>query len=223
MNREDLVPEGYYDAVAVPIIDDDGQEVLVQWGTAGTGTQQLLLHFSLLDEGEWKGTVLPWWGFFTKDAYQRTLQSLRFCGWVGNSAADLGPLDQKVSILIEHKESQQKPGHWYAQVAFVNRFGGGVKMKNRMTQREVEQMAARLRSAASAIPPVPGLRVPRGSKATPAPSQDAPPSNGNGEWPAAAGSKAQPRNDDWGERSDGPRDPRGAPQPPPRGDDDIPF
>lgn len=164
-----IIPENYYRAVARSMPDDNGVEQIAQWGKAKTGTRQVLIHFEVID-GEHAGTVLPWFGYFTKDATQRTLESLRFCGWKGDDIQQLGALDQVVSIKVEHNEYE---GKTHARVAFVNRLGAGrVKLADPLSSDEMRQFAAMVKQSAQRVPEVEGKRA---SEMPAAPS-----SSGNG-------------------------------------------
>ena len=45
-----------------------------------------MIYFQITD-GAHAGTVRPWFGFFGKGSYERTLEALRYMGW--NEAASL--------------------------------------------------------------------------------------------------------------------------------------
>jgi hypothetical protein len=209
----ELVPEGFYRAVVSPVAGEDGSAP-VQFGVTKEDKPQVLVNFEILD-GSYQGRVLPWWGSFNstlpegskakQTPMQRTLQSLRFCGWVGDDVMEVvnQELGNEVSIQVEHAEGQD--GVTRAKVAWVNRpGGGGVMMANPMSKDSLRRFSAAIKSVARSIPPVPGKKAERGSSAA---SASAPVSNG---WSG----------------NDAPDPPRATEynQAPPVGsDDDIPF
>lgn len=151
--QQKLIPEGYFEARAVRVKTDSGEEVWAQWGRASTGTQQVLITFEITDEGDWKGVRLPWFGYFTDASWERTVESLTHCGFQGDdlSALNSQQLDQPVSVKIEHEQSQSD-GRLYARVGFVNaRGGGGVKLKNPMSANDVRGFAASMKGKIAAL------------------------------------------------------------------------
>lgn len=162
---DNRVPEGIYPAVAVPMDGEDGTH-LVRWANTKEKNKQVLVYFEIL-EGDYRGQRLPWFGFFTKASYERTMQALRFMGWKGDDLANLGDLDQEVSITVEHNTYNEKT---YARVAWVNRAGGGsaMKLNDPLSESDVRAFAARFRVAAGKIATVEGKRVQR--EAAPRPS-----------------------------------------------------
>jgi hypothetical protein len=144
----------------------------------------VLVNFEILG-GEHQGRILPWWGSFNskipdgsrakQSPMQRTLQSLRYCGWAGDDVMDVlnQELGNEVSIQVEHHEYE---GTVYARVAWVNRpGGGGVVMANQMNKDSLRRFSASLKSVARSIPAVAGKKAERGSSA-------GAPSGGAGEW-----------------------------------------
>lgn len=139
MTRE-LVPEGRYVARAAGA---------PQWGKTSKGNEQLLLMFTVTEGGH-AGQQVAWFAVFTKKTDTRILESLRYCGWRGSDLAQLGALDLDVEIDIEH--NSYNPEKTYARVAWVNRIGGGIKLESPMSAAEVRGFAARMKSAAIAVP-----------------------------------------------------------------------
>lgn len=143
----ELPIEGDFAGVTVPVIDEGGTEHIVQWGRSKEGTKHVLIYFELLD-GPNAGTHLPWFGYFTKNSYERTLKSLRLIGWKGNDVADAAsqPLNQKVSVSVGHNENPNN-GRTYARIDWVNRLGSGtIKMGDPMSAADVRSFSASLRS-----------------------------------------------------------------------------
>lgn len=130
--------------------------------------EQIVVTFSIL-EGPDKGETIAWFGFFTDAAYERTMDALRYCGWKGVDLMDMGDLEQKVYIVVEHEtyENKTRP-----RVKWVNKFGGGVvKLKDPMDDDKLRMFAAQMRAKAEQSKEVEGEKVDLGS------IQSAPPSS----------------------------------------------
>lgn len=132
--------EGTYKAKAVD----------VELGYAQTGTPQVAVLFEVL-EGDEAGSRITWYGYFTDGTSQRTIESLRNCGWKGNDLSELEPslLPDDVQIVVQHQEYN---GAMRAKVAWVNKVGAGtIAMKERMTPEQRKQFAAQMKGACMAI------------------------------------------------------------------------
>lgn len=163
----DLIPVGYYNAVAVPVTTDDGP-MTVQFGYTKESKRQVAVCFEVID-GPYMGQRLTWFGYFTEKATARTIQALRFCGFRGDdlAAAVTQALDQQVSITVEHAEYNGKVS---AKVAWVNApGGGGFKLSAPMKRDDMRKFAAEMKMAVRAIPDAPGEKATRGQQA---PSDD---------------------------------------------------
>jgi hypothetical protein len=180
----EMVPEGFYRAVVSPVVGEDGSAP-VQFGESKDGKPQVLINFEIID-GPYAQRVLPWWGSFNaslpqgskakQTPMQRTLYSLRLCGWVGDDVMDVVNQDMgnEVSIQVEHHEYDGKVN---ARVSWVNKpGGGGVVMANPMTKDALRRFSASVKSVAKSIPPVPGKKAERAA----APGSGASSSNGGG-------------------------------------------
>lgn len=149
-----MLPAGTYPATAIAAD--------AQFGRTRKGHAQIALPFRI-DEGEHAGQAITWFGFFTDKTRERTMESLRYCGWRGDDLSDLGPLDQQVEIVIEHEEYD---GKVRAKVQWVNRIGSGrVQLQDQMNESELRQFAAQMRSIARGIPEASGPRSERRSGA----------------------------------------------------------
>jgi len=139
-----LIPATYYRARAVRTVDDAGIEVWAIWGRANTDTVQVGMTFEILD-GEYSGHRLPWYGYWTKNSWERTVQSLRYCGFTGNDLMDLNnqDLSNEVSVKVEHEDYD---GETYARIAWVNQGHSGVRMANPMSIDELRMFSARMQS-----------------------------------------------------------------------------
>lgn len=148
----ELIPESFYRAVAVKPI---------QFGEAKTGTKQVLVQFEIID-GPHSGRLLPWFGFFSEKAHERTLEALRLCGFKGDDLMAVleQPMDQEVSITVEHEVYEGKS---HARVAWVNApGGGGVTLAKPMGADQFRQFAAQLKSKLAKVPAVDGKKAERG-------------------------------------------------------------
>lgn len=112
------VKEGNYTARAVPQKTEDGPKYAQLGLSKNSGTKQVLMMFQI-ESGPFKGETLPWFGYFTKDAAKRTVESLRLCGLKGQDifAVESQRLDNKVSITVEVGEYE---GKTRSRVAWVN-------------------------------------------------------------------------------------------------------
>jgi hypothetical protein len=136
-----MIPEGYYKARAVK-----RNEAWAQFGRAKTGTEQILMMFRVID-GSHEGVELPWFGSFTENTWERTLEGLRYCGFRGDDLTTLNAqkLDDEVSIKVEH-QTNANSGKTYARVAFVNAEGGGVQLSEPMDGNQLRNFAAMMQA-----------------------------------------------------------------------------
>jgi hypothetical protein len=113
-------------------------------GLAETGTEQVAVCFEIVEEGEFLGQRVTWFGFFTEGTQERTIKALQTCGWSGDDLANLVGLNQsEVELVIEHEQYQ---GQRRARVKWVNRVGaGGVVMKNLMNDANRKALAERMK------------------------------------------------------------------------------
>lgn len=156
----EIVPAGYYPAVAVPI-EMDGANVWAQFGESKQkGTKQVVLHFEIM-EGEHTGVRLPWFGYFTKDAADRTIESLRIAGFKGDDLSMLPSqvLENRVTIVVEVNEWE---GKRQSKIAWVNRpGGGGVRLEKQMAGNDLKTFAAQLKSRVKSKPEIAGEKAER--------------------------------------------------------------
>lgn len=138
-----MIPEGQYTATCID----------KQFGTTSTGKKQVVLRFRI-DSGEHAGQELNWYGYFTDRTWERTLESLRYCGFKGDNLDQLGPLDQQVSIVVGHNEYEGKTS---ARVDWINRLGeGSISLSNPMKGDELRKFAASMRKRVQGVPEVDG-------------------------------------------------------------------
>ena len=166
-----IIPEGYYTAVAVHQNGEDGN-LLARFGESGNGTKQVLIYFEVI-EGDYAGTRVPWFGFFTTAAWQRTIESLRYCGLKGDDLSTINQqeLNQRVTITIEHNEQGDKV---YPRVSWVNRPGGStIKLKKPMGTNELRGFAAQMKSYLQQVEEVAGEKGAAGAHLNRQPREDA--------------------------------------------------
>ncbi len=174
MSKDNLVPEGYYDAVCVPsTYEENGAVCSARLSTTKNNTKQVAATFEILI-GPYAGRRLVWFGYFTKDTAKRTVESLRYMGLKGDDldACQVQTLDQRVSIKVGHNEYD---GKTTARVDFVNQpGGGGLKLTAPMSKDAARAFAAMMTASLKKVPEVAGEKVvPSVPLATREPGEDA--------------------------------------------------
>ncbi len=110
-------------------------------GMSANGKEQIAVLFELIG-GEYAGQLITWFGYFTDAAVDRTLDSLRHCGWSSDSLAELDGLDQnEVEIVVEEDTYE---GKTRSKVRWVNR-PSRLALKEQMTPQAMQAFAAKLR------------------------------------------------------------------------------
>jgi hypothetical protein len=112
-------------------------------GLTKGGKEQAAIAFAIID-GEHAGESVTWFGYFTDATAERTIESLRTCGWIGDDLSDLtGILDNEVQIVIEHEDYE---GKTQVRVKWVNRSGsGGLALKERLEGGAAKAFAQRMK------------------------------------------------------------------------------
>lgn len=204
---ENIIPRGKYKARVCRVEGEDG-DPLARWGTAGEkNTTQVLMYFRVEQHPAWDGTVIPWFGFFSTKAWQRTVQSLRYCGFKGDDLEKLNDqeLDELVEIDVSHEESSKNPGRFYPRVNWVNKIGAGaIKLNNPLGEGELRMFSAKMKNYTRQVPEV------ASAEEAPAPAPAARSTSSRSSGRSASGGK-----NGWGKGRDE--------RPPPPADDDIPF
>jgi len=101
-----------------------------------------------IEEGDSVGQTITWYGYFTEKTEQRTIESLRYCGWEGHNFVDLKGLDKNlVKIVVDEEEYE---GRVHTKVQWINRIGS-MAIKNVMDDKARAAFAARMKGAAMAI------------------------------------------------------------------------
>lgn len=105
------------------------------------GKEQIMVKFAIVG-GQHDGQTVNWTGFFTDKTFDRTIQSLRYCGWRGDDISDLTGIDgQEVEIVVEHNTYD---GKTFARVAWVNQIGGKARMPVDQAREFAESIKARI-------------------------------------------------------------------------------
>lgn len=118
----------------------------VEWdlGYTSTNKEQVAVRFELLDVDE-GARYLTWYGFFTDKTTERTLDSMRHCGWKGDDLFDLSGLgDNEVDLVLETEEDNEGKAH--LRVRWVNS-RGGLALKDRMDDDARRTFAQRMKGA----------------------------------------------------------------------------
>ncbi len=164
-----MIQPGRYKARALPNT--------VEFGVAGTGTEQVKVSFTLSDTGQ----TVTWIGNFANEkAEDITLKAFMAMGWTGDALTDpTGIGNIECELAIEH-EADRETGEPRMKVKWVNAVGGGgFKFKQAMDQGAVESLADRLRGKAMAMREKSGAPVAAPSAQRP-PAGRAPASRGDG-------------------------------------------
>lgn len=116
-----------------------------EFGTAN-GKEQVALMFQITS-GEHEGKSIAWFGYFTEKTAERTMESLRYCGWHTDTLADLsGVTDNEVEIVVEDETYE---GKTRSKVKWVNR-ASKLNLKDKMDANALQAFAARMRGLAIA-------------------------------------------------------------------------
>ncbi len=114
-------------------------------GESGNHNPQVAVHFKLEGVDE----TITWYGSFSenlgsgkKTPLERTIESLRLCGWVGDDLSNLqGVTDNDVSLTIEHDSYD---GNVRAKVKWINP-PGGLALKAPLSADRAKAFAASMR------------------------------------------------------------------------------
>lgn len=115
------------------------------------GNEQIAVMFETLDPA---GERITWYGFFTDKTTDRTLQSLRYCGWAGADLSDFceeqlpAGFDKEVELDVQNNEWE---GKIRLQVAWVNAPGGGAVVKSALTKEQAKAFGARMKATIVAL------------------------------------------------------------------------
>lgn len=141
-------------------------------GEAGDkGTPEVAVYFVFTDS-ELAGQGITWHGFLTDAAADRTIQSLRYCGWTGDDLSNLTGLDaNEVELVIENETYE---GKTYLRVQWVNK-PGGLAVKAPMTGDKAKAFAASMRDRIRALDAAGGVKRQPAAAKNSRPAQSGPP------------------------------------------------
>lgn len=148
------------------------------------GTPFIEFYLEIID-GENKGGLVRWTGYFTEKTSERSIQSLQTCGWTGDDLSEfadgmLHGLDtNEVQIIVELEEYQNDEGETKTapRVAWINRAGGFLNTSARLNDGAARAFGERMRGLvmkSKANMPRPAAK-PGSAKASapaPAPAED---------------------------------------------------
>jgi hypothetical protein len=104
------------------------------------------VEFELIDTG----ARISWYGYFTDKTTNRTIESLRFCGWSGSDLDNLSEIGTKENLTVQVVvEVEEYEGKQIPKVQWVNR-GGGLRLSNPMDVGQAKAFAASMRGAVMA-------------------------------------------------------------------------
>ena len=139
-----------------------------QWALAesSTGKEQVAVLFEILtpDAAE---KHLTWYGFFTEATADRTIESLRYCGWQGDDLLDLTGLDtNEVELVVEDEEYEGKIN---VRVQWINRVAA-LSLKVPLTGDKAKAFAAAMKGKIRALDAAGGKRTPSKPASSSAPA-----------------------------------------------------
>lgn len=138
-------------------------------GYTSTGSEQVAVAFEVT-EGELRGQTLTWFGYFSEKTVQRTLESLRNCGWQGTDISDLSTVGSRECQIVVEEEVDQE-GTARDRVRWVNALGAGrVQLKSEMGDEAKRAFAARMRALAAGVKALEPTAPVQKPKAAPAPT-----------------------------------------------------
>lgn len=141
-------------------------------GESSTGKEQVAVEFRISTENA-DVQSLTWYGYFTEATADRTLESLRYCGWTGDDLLNLEGLDaNEVDLVIEDEEYN---GQVRPKVQWVNK-PGGLALTSPLTGDRAKAFAASMKEKIRALDASKGVRksaapAQQRSAAKPAPSR----------------------------------------------------
>lgn len=146
--------------------------VSAQLGMTKSGKEQVAVTFRLKMD---LSKTITWYGYFTDKTTERTIESLRFCGWIGVDLTDLSGIDrEEVELVIANEEYEGKTS---PRVQWVNRVGG-MMLSAPLQPDAAKAFAARMKGAVLAYDkkagaPKPASKPANGQRQEPPPPSDA--------------------------------------------------
>jgi hypothetical protein len=106
---------------------------------SSNGNERVVVSF-VITQGKYDGKICTWLGYLTEKTADRTLESLRTCGWTGNDIDNLDGIEaNEVELDVRHNQNPET-GKTHVEVRWVNALGG---FRNRMSSNDA--FAARIR------------------------------------------------------------------------------
>jgi hypothetical protein len=122
--------------------------VRAELGETKTGKPQVILEFEVVGDNAWAGMTITAYSFLTDAAMDRTLESLRYCGWTGNDINDLsGVMTNEVEIVVEEETYE---GKTHSRVKWINRIGGSTG-RGPLAPDKLAQVNARIRQRLAVV------------------------------------------------------------------------
>jgi hypothetical protein len=140
----------------------------IDWGLGETanGKEQVAVQFEILTPDA-DIHYIAWHGYFSDKTYERTIESLRICGWTGVDLTDLtGVNANEVSLVIEDDEWE---GKVRPKVKWINRLSS-LALRAPMSGDKLKSFAASMRDKIKAHDAAGGTPKPKTQ-----PRQSAPP------------------------------------------------
>lgn len=116
------------------------------------GTEGVSIEFEAVD-GTFAGERIVWTGWLTDKTIDRSIESLRHCGWKGDDLSDLSTVRGECEIVVEEEEYEKKngePGLAY-RVRWVNALGGrragGAPLEVSDAKSLAQRMKARIQAS----------------------------------------------------------------------------
>jgi hypothetical protein len=113
--------------------------IRAQLGETSGGAPQVGVEFEITDIEGMRPRV-SWYGFFTEKSEERTIESLRICGWTGTDFSDI-QVGAEVSLVIENETYDGKTRQ---KVQWVNR-PQGLAMKKQMGADAAKAFSAKMK------------------------------------------------------------------------------
>lgn len=136
-------------------------------GHSSTGKEQIAILFEI-SQGEHAGKSITWFGYFTEATTDRTLDTMRYCGWEGDNFAALEGLDANEVELVIAPDTYE--GKTRDRVQWVNR-PARLALREQMSPSAAANFAANMRARAIAHKQAHGpVRTSASSRPTVAPA-----------------------------------------------------
>ncbi len=127
-----------------------GEAVLGSSKNKGTPFIEFYLQ---IRDGENKGGMVKWTGYFTENTNERSIQALQTCGWKGDDLGEfsdggLHGLDSNdVDIVVELETYESKEGEQRTRprVAWINRVSGFLNTDSAMNKAAAASFGDRMR------------------------------------------------------------------------------